>query len=255
MPIVGAAERGKASWTFFAGGADEGDFVWRFIQGGGRIAARDCRFGIPCALRDFSMARRPLCEADGDGVLSERDLERRRRSRDGCSDRPGAKGMRLMRVRSGVTIVGIAVGLVFLGACDKKQDAAPPSSGSRQAAGGAKEAADLPEVDWQKVLNELEQWHQTAESNALSVKGLHEQAFLVSKSRIVAADDGEKVRFAGVPNEEPRGAIFLMPQNAWFLTIEQAVESMESLYKERKAYERKEFSVTSYEQIAAAESP
>jgi hypothetical protein len=152
-------------------------------------------------------------------------------------------------------LVCLSGGLLLLASVSCKDDEAGPRGSVGRAVNASKACPPLDEDEWRRIRDRLEHWYAAADPEVLLVEGIHDQAFLISKSKIEVHDDGETVRFAADPEQPPEGMVFLMPQNAWFDSLDKALKSMKSFYANGEGYVRKVFSATSLEQVRSRDEP
>jgi hypothetical protein len=154
-------------------------------------------------------------------------------------------------------ITAASVAILLCCGCAKQQPTLQTTVDSfleSSESGDVKTAGELPmEVDWKGVRNDMRAWHAGADLNAVWITGFSDQTFLISKSGIIVVDDGNTLRFAPNPEQETGGMCFLMPQNEWFVNLDEAVQSMKTTYVNRKCYNRKKIHLVSLEQLIPAD--
>jgi hypothetical protein len=158
-----------------------------------------------------------------------------------------------MRRSRFVTVGFVFTGLIVLFACSCKEDAGNVETNGQQKQEASVTGQPPMEVDWKGVRNDLREWHARADLNAVWITGFADQNFLISKSGIVVVDDGNTLRFAPNPDQETGGMVFLMPQNEWFVNLDEAVQSMKTTYVNRKGYNRKKIHLTPLVQLIPAD--
>ena len=154
-----------------------------------------------------------------------------------------------MRVVPNLTCSLTLLVLLVLSSC-KRETSTPKSSTQQENPPLTAGESVLTTADVEKLRSELKKWHSSADEDAVWIRGFKEQNFLLSKSKIVAVEDGQKLQFAPDPTQARAGIIFLMPQGKWCKSFDELVTTIQKASVQQDGYMKSAYHLTPLEQLS-----